>query len=106
VLRRALLAGAAAIRGGETDAARLRTLMGSMVDAAPYARLDYVEVADAETLQPQQVAGPTSRLFGAVRFGQARLIDNVGVDAPAETGGRRGAAGQEHRSAAARDDAR
>ena len=81
VLRRALLAGAAAIRDGETDAERLRTLMGSMIDAAPYARLDYVEVADATTLQPQTVAGPTSRLFGAVRFGRARLIDNVGVDA-------------------------
>jgi len=81
VLRRALLAGAAAIRDGETDADRIRTLMGSMIDAAPYARLDYVEVADKATLQPQAVAGPTSRLFGAVRFGRARLIDNVGVDA-------------------------
>ena len=91
VLRRALLAGAAAIRDGETDAEQLRTMMGSMIDAAPYARLDYVEVADAATLQPQEVAGPTSRLFGAVRFGRARLIDNVGVDAPADAVPRPGA---------------
>lgn len=80
VLRRALLAGAAAIRAGVTDAEAIRTLMGSMIDAAPYARLDYVEVAHADTLQPQAVAGPDSRLFGAVRFGRARLIDNVGLD--------------------------
>ncbi len=80
VLRRALLAGAAAIREGMTDAAEVRELMGSMIDAAPYARLDYVEVADPDTLEPQDVAGLGSRLFGAVRFGRARLIDNVGVD--------------------------
>lgn len=80
VLRRALLAGAAAIRDGVTDAEEIRTLMGSMIDAAPYARLDYVEVADPDTLEPLKVATPDARLFGAVRFGRARLIDNVGVD--------------------------
>lgn len=80
VLRRALLAGAAAIRDGVTDVEALRTLMGSMIDAAPYARLDYVEVADPVTLAPSTVAGPGVRLFGAVRFGRARLIDNVGVE--------------------------
>ncbi|HLU41941.1 MAG TPA: pantoate--beta-alanine ligase [Microthrixaceae bacterium] len=79
VLRRALLAGAAAIRDGMTDAAEVKELMASMIDAAPYARLDYVEVADPDTLEPQDVATTTSRLFGAVRFGRARLIDNVGV---------------------------
>jgi hypothetical protein len=47
-----------------------------MIDAAPYARLDYVEVADPVTLAPSAVAGPGVRLFGAVRFGRARLIDN------------------------------
>ena len=31
------------------------------------------------TLRPESVAGPTSRLFGAVQFGRARLIDNVAV---------------------------
>jgi pantoate--beta-alanine ligase len=77
VLRRALLAGAAAIRRGETDAGRVRELMASMIDAAPHARLDYVEVADPDTLRPLTVATPESRLFAAVQFGRARLIDNV-----------------------------
>ena len=83
VLRRALLAGAAAIRSGERDAARVRALMASMVDASPSGELDYVEVADPSTLAPVEVAEPTSRLFAAVRFGRARLIDNVAADDPA-----------------------
>ncbi len=79
VLQRALQLGAAAIRSGTTDADEVRTLMRSVIQAAPLGELDYVEVAEPATLRPQRVAGRGSRLFGAVRFGRARLIDNVGV---------------------------
>ena len=46
-------------------------------------RVDYVEVADAETLEPIEVLGarPT-RLFVAARIGGTRLIDNMPI-APA-----------------------
>jgi pantoate--beta-alanine ligase len=80
VLHRALALGAALIRDGERDADVVRQRMASMIDQAPLGTLDYVEVADAVTLQPQSECGPQSRLFGAVQFGRARLIDNVGVD--------------------------
>ena len=77
VLQRALRAGAAAIADGETDADRVRSTMATMIDEAPLGELDYVEVASADTLQPLVVADPGARLFGAVRFGRARLIDNI-----------------------------
>lgn len=77
VLHRALLAGAACVAAGERDASVVRTTMAQVVDAAPLGELDYVEVADAGTLQPVDEAHPGVRLFGAVRFGRARLIDNV-----------------------------
>ena len=81
VLHDALLAGAALIAGGETDADVVRAAMRNSVDAEPLAALDYVEVADVMTLRPLAICSPsTSRLFGAVRFARARLIDNVGIE--------------------------
>lgn len=80
VLHRALQRGADAIRSGERDAGVVRELMRSMIDAAPLGELDYVEVADVDTLERLDRCEPPVRLFGAVRFGRARLIDNVGAE--------------------------
>lgn len=82
VLQRALQAGASAIQEGETDADVVRRRMSEIVDAAPLGTLDYVEVADPATLAPSSAAGPHVRLFGAVKFGRARLIDNISAGAP------------------------
>jgi pantothenate synthetase len=57
--------------------------MAEVVEASPVGTLDYVEVVDAATLRPVDVVGPGCRLFGAVRFGRARLIDNIPVDGAA-----------------------
>jgi pantoate--beta-alanine ligase len=86
VLQRALRLGAAAIRSGTTNADEVRTLMRGEIQAAPLGELDYVEVADPDTLAPLSVASRDARLFGAVRFGRARLIDNVGVADVAPSG--------------------
>ena len=43
-------------------------------------------MADPDTLAPLTLAGERSRLFGAVQFGRARLIDNVGVAEVPDTG--------------------
>jgi pantoate--beta-alanine ligase len=86
VLQRALRLGAAAIRTGSTDADEVRTLMRAEIQAAPLGELDYVEVADPETLAPLSIAREDARLFAAVRFGRARLIDNVGVADVAPSG--------------------
>jgi pantoate--beta-alanine ligase len=87
VVYRALRAGVAAILAGERDPAAARALMGQIIEAEPLARLDYAEVVDADSFRvPDPLAG-NLRLLAAVRFGQARLIDNVGVTVPAPTQG-------------------
>ncbi|MDB6152801.1 MAG: Pantothenate synthetase [Chthoniobacteraceae bacterium] len=79
LLRRALLKAAEAIRAGQTDAAQLRTLLLTEISKAPLARVDYVEIADAATLQPIHTAGADCVIALAVFFGQTRLIDNLWI---------------------------
>jgi pantoate--beta-alanine ligase len=87
VVYRALRAGLAAILGGERHPAAVRTLMGQIIEAEPLAQLDYAEVVDTDSFRiPDPLAG-NLRLLAAVRFGRARLIDNVGVTVPAPTQG-------------------
>jgi pantoate--beta-alanine ligase len=52
---------------------------GDQLSAAGFTKIDYVEVCDAETLQPvAEVRGP-ARVFAAAWMGRTRLIDNVPV---------------------------
>ena len=44
---------------------------------APLARLDYLELVNAENLQPANEASPDSLIAVAAFFGQTRLIDNL-----------------------------
>lgn len=48
-----------------------------IISQAPLARIDYVALVDAHTLQPMDTVGPNSLLAVAVRFGKTRLIDNT-----------------------------
>jgi pantoate--beta-alanine ligase len=81
VVHRALKAGAALIMAGERDPRVVRTLMAEIIEAEPLAELDYAEVVGADSFTvPDPLAGDL-RLLAAVRFGRARLIDNVGVTA-------------------------
>lgn len=84
VLYRALRAGAEAIIGGETSAEVVRAVMSGEIAREPLATLDYVEVADPNTLQPLARCDTNARLFGAIRFTRARLIDNVPISQDSE----------------------
>jgi pantoate--beta-alanine ligase len=77
ILRAALLAAKKAWRAGETSAARLRGLVVKKIGTAPLARIDYVEIADATTLQPLHRVERNAVIAVAVFFGRTRLIDNV-----------------------------
>jgi pantoate--beta-alanine ligase len=77
VLRKALLKGAEMTRGGETSAARIVSAVRERIGRAPLARIDYVDLVDAENLQPIEVVKPNSLLALAVFFGKTRLIDNI-----------------------------
>lgn len=54
-----------------------------LIEKIPGARLDYLELVDAEGLQPVGKLKGRMRLAAAVFLGKARLIDNIGVTARA-----------------------
>lgn len=62
---------------GERNAHRLETAMLRAVQLAPAARLDYAEVADAETLEPATEVKRGNVALLAARIGSTRLIDNL-----------------------------
>jgi pantoate--beta-alanine ligase len=74
VLRKALLAAQDSEKKSAKDIVDLaRTVIGE----ASLARIDYVDVVDAETLQPINSVKSNSLLAVAVFFGKTRLIDNI-----------------------------
>lgn len=77
VLFRALQAAKARYEAGEREAERLREAMREVIGAEPLARLDYVSVADPETLQELSRVEERALLSLAVYIGQTRLIDNI-----------------------------
>ncbi len=81
---RALRAARQRIEGGARQAGPLVSLMRRTMREAKAARLEYVAVADAETLQPltKLARGQRVVLLAAARLGSTRLIDNALVDVP------------------------
>ena len=77
VLYRALDAARRSFDGGERDAETLRRAMAGTIASEPGIALDYVSVADGETLEEVGRAGPGCLLSLAARLGRTRLIDNV-----------------------------
>lgn len=78
VLSRALAEAEARFMEGVRSAEVLRVIVSGTVGSEPQAELDYVSVADSETLA--EIEGDIERpalLSLAVRFGPVRLIDNV-----------------------------
>ena len=65
--------------GGERDANTIRRSMTEMIEKESLAEIDYVSVADAETLQELDRIEGKSLVSLAVKIGMTRLIDNVVV---------------------------
>ena len=74
VLRSALLAAA---KAKEKSAKAIVDLVRKTIEKAPLAQIDYVDLVDAETLQPIDMVKPNALLALAVFFGKTRLIDNI-----------------------------
>jgi pantoate--beta-alanine ligase len=64
-------------RRGEKDADSVRQQMISLINQEPLAVVDYVSIADTETLQELKTISPPALVSMAVRFGTTRLIDNL-----------------------------
>ncbi len=79
-LRRALLGAAEAAARGEATAEELAEGIRRHIDEQPLAEIDYVEIVDADDLQPcTGTVDRPARVAVAVRFGQTRLIDNLAL---------------------------
>ena len=74
VLRKALLA---AKESPAKTGHEIVDLVRKTINEASLARIDYVEVVDAETLRSVPVVKPNSLVVLAVYFGKTRLIDNI-----------------------------
>jgi len=62
---------------GERDAERIRQEMIALIQKQPLASIDYVSVANAETLDELDKVKPPALVSLAVRIGRTRLMDNV-----------------------------
>jgi pantoate--beta-alanine ligase len=80
-LNRVLADLARAVAAGEPCRAAEEKAMRSLLEAG-FSSVDYVTVADAETLQPIERIGAPARAFAAARLGRTRLIDNLPVPGP------------------------
>jgi pantoate--beta-alanine ligase len=77
VLHKALRA---AVNSGKKSAADVVAVARNVIAQALVARIDYVELVNAETLQPVEIARPNSILLLAVFIGKTRLIDNIRLE--------------------------
>lgn len=77
VLWRALTVAQTKFTAGEHDAHRLQTAMQRTIQLAPAARVDYVEIVEADTFQPVSEARAGHVILLALHFGKTRLIDNL-----------------------------
>jgi pantoate--beta-alanine ligase len=77
ILFHALQAAQAAVKMKSISAARLKADLIKFITATPFARLDYVEFFDPETLQPVSQVKRGTQMALAVSFGKTRLIDNA-----------------------------
>ncbi len=62
---------------GEKDAERIRQQMIALIKKQPLADIDYVSIANNETLDELDTVKSPALVSLAVRIGQTRLIDNV-----------------------------
>lgn len=66
------------LAGGVAVSAALESAKVDLI-AAGFTKLDYLELCDAETLEPLAELKTPARLLAAAWLGQTRLIDNVAV---------------------------
>ena len=80
ILFRALDGARASIARGERDALRITAAMREALRSEPLAEADYVELVDAETLEPVTRLRGVCLALLAARVGPVRLIDNLLIE--------------------------
>src|SRR5215475_5653122 len=78
VIHQALMRAKTAFREGERSPGRLETLVRATIEVEPRARVDYVNVVDAETLERIDKLDERPILIAVAAYvGKTRLIDNT-----------------------------
>ncbi len=77
ILYRSLSAGRDLFKGGARDVDKLRNKMQAVLLEEHGIMIDYVAIADPETLEPLSQAADGMVFLVAVRLGRTRLIDNL-----------------------------
>jgi len=62
---------------GEKDAGTIRHEMTELIEKEPLANIDYISIANNETLKEIHRVRPPALVSMAVKFGKVRLIDNI-----------------------------
>lgn len=76
ILNKSLNLGKEMIEAGEKNAAKVREAIIKNMETEPLAKVDYVEIVDAENLEPVQIIDVPVLVATAVYIGKTRLIDN------------------------------
>lgn len=76
ILHKSLALGEKMLKEGERDARKVQKAILERLNTEPLARVDYVELVDAESLEPVEKAEKPILAAIAVYIGQTRLIDN------------------------------
>jgi pantoate--beta-alanine ligase len=77
ILYKALITALKLWEKGERSAESIRREITSLIQSEPRAIIDYVSVADAETLEELEDIDRSALVSLAVRIGKTRLIDNI-----------------------------
>jgi pantoate--beta-alanine ligase len=81
VIHRALAKAKENFKKGERHAAKLADIVRTTIETEPHARLDYVSIVDAETLEKLDKIDERPVLIAiAAYIGKTRLIDNIVVN--------------------------
>ncbi len=62
---------------GEKNAEKIRQEMIGLIQKQPLANIDYISIADNETLEELDTIKPKTLVSMAVKIGKTRLIDNI-----------------------------
>lgn len=68
------------IEEGIRDAHLIYDEMKAIIDSIPYARIDYIEILDARTLEPLNLVAGDVLIALAVWVGKPKLLDNIRLE--------------------------
>jgi pantoate--beta-alanine ligase len=88
VIYRALMHAKEVYRDGERNGSRLAGVVRSTIESEPRARIDYISITDADTLEKlDKLDDRTVLISVAAYIGKTRLIDNIVLNRKKEAGG-------------------